>query len=750
MRELATFEVNGYRSRLNVGDGLGFCLFGSRNTLFTGEQRTSNWKGLGAQTGAGGTYTTTAADGNFAGLSFAPSTISNASRIGNTVTITTSAAHNLSVGNSVTIVGVTDPGFNGTFKILTTPTSTTFTYAQQSFDGSSSGGAAYVAGQGSIVSTIARAILFNGIGRLMLNGALTALNATTALQILLYKNGAYDTANPFLVGLSQPSAVVIRAHPVDTSTFMSGVYSMVIWKIRSATGGRSRKSLMSNVLAVTGTTIIADFSATDTANGQDRYGIGVTASGFGGIGPFYKLLEVTDAQLRRFATVNTTAGSPNIHSNVANYFTAADQGKYITIPNAGINVGGNPFLSGTAPYVNTAKILSVTDAQNAVLEVNATITQGGTGISYFNSYEFSWGDGDIIGQPLAPLDDFQPPAAPFAAAIEDSVAVIGAYGDVATGATAAAPGTVVVVSSRTLIESFPPDNLLFLPEPPVGVISRASDGFAFIGCPNNMLALFYTGGKPPMSLQSLWVNTGILSPNGMTLGEGGRLYAMTGQLGLCRIGEQGKPDNSFARKIAADMETWTVREDVVLGWDPSFQFVLVGYHQMLYAYNTQIDEWCTPLDCSSFLGTRNIASIASTRDGARISAVDATLGSPVVIFNFNGGTGTLMKIFLPQFVMPKSGKISKIEPFFRAAAAGGQINVKVYTDTNGGFPPATDTPIINTPLNIQATGLQVIRGFRPRIKNVKIWQLYLDLLGGSGEYGIDKVVVHGALRGEDF
>ena len=46
------------------------------------------------------------------------------------VTITTSSPHGLNIGQSVTIAGVTDASFNGTFVIADVPTVTTLTYAQ--------------------------------------------------------------------------------------------------------------------------------------------------------------------------------------------------------------------------------------------------------------------------------------------------------------------------------------------------------------------------------------------------------------------------------------------------------------------------------------------------------------------------------------------------------------------------------------------------------------------------------------------
>jgi len=61
-------------------------------------------------------------------------TISNVARTSNVSTITTSAAHGYAVGYSVTVAATTNTGFNGTFTITGTPTTTTFTYAQVAAD----------------------------------------------------------------------------------------------------------------------------------------------------------------------------------------------------------------------------------------------------------------------------------------------------------------------------------------------------------------------------------------------------------------------------------------------------------------------------------------------------------------------------------------------------------------------------------------------------------------------------------------
>jgi hypothetical protein len=56
------------------------------------------------------------------------------------VTITTSGSHGLNIGQSITIAGVSDASFNGTFTIQDVPSSTTLTYAQAGVTATSGSG----------------------------------------------------------------------------------------------------------------------------------------------------------------------------------------------------------------------------------------------------------------------------------------------------------------------------------------------------------------------------------------------------------------------------------------------------------------------------------------------------------------------------------------------------------------------------------------------------------------------------------
>ena len=69
-----------------------------------------------------------------------PVSISSVSRASNVVTVTTSTNHGFSAGAWVTLAGVGDASFNHTFRIVSVPSGTTFTFNQVAANSSSSGG----------------------------------------------------------------------------------------------------------------------------------------------------------------------------------------------------------------------------------------------------------------------------------------------------------------------------------------------------------------------------------------------------------------------------------------------------------------------------------------------------------------------------------------------------------------------------------------------------------------------------------
>jgi type IV pilus modification protein PilV len=67
-------------------------------------------------------------------------TITSLSRVGGTVTVTTSGNHGYSPGLRIAVTGTSNFLFEGSFEVLTVPTSTSLTYAQAGTDATASGG----------------------------------------------------------------------------------------------------------------------------------------------------------------------------------------------------------------------------------------------------------------------------------------------------------------------------------------------------------------------------------------------------------------------------------------------------------------------------------------------------------------------------------------------------------------------------------------------------------------------------------
>jgi hypothetical protein len=80
---------------------------------------------------------------------------SGATENGFLVTITTTAAHGLSAGQSVTVAGVGVAGYNGTFPVVSAPTTTQFTYIAGASGLAASGGGTAASATAAIQTTAA-------------------------------------------------------------------------------------------------------------------------------------------------------------------------------------------------------------------------------------------------------------------------------------------------------------------------------------------------------------------------------------------------------------------------------------------------------------------------------------------------------------------------------------------------------------------------------------------------------------------
>jgi len=121
------------------------------------------------------------------------------------VTITTTTAHNLQVGNIVQVANVYDTSFNGTFQIDSVPTATTFTYPQTAADASSGNGTVSNIIQGDVFTDTVLLPLVNSAYRKVQNRLLqTGSKTTTGIAELTLTVGQTDINDSGPIGSQLP------------------------------------------------------------------------------------------------------------------------------------------------------------------------------------------------------------------------------------------------------------------------------------------------------------------------------------------------------------------------------------------------------------------------------------------------------------------------------------------------------------------------------------------------------------------
>ncbi len=114
--------------------------------------------------------------------------VNNVARTASTATITTSAAHNFEVGDEVVVAGLTSSALNGTYTIVTVPTTTTFTYTTTTsgtISSTADSGTAEVEANGRAVTDFA------------------SQGSTTAYNVPGNENYNADNATDFIIASSE-------------------------------------------------------------------------------------------------------------------------------------------------------------------------------------------------------------------------------------------------------------------------------------------------------------------------------------------------------------------------------------------------------------------------------------------------------------------------------------------------------------------------------------------------------------------
>ncbi len=355
------------------------------------------------------------------------------------------------------------------------------------------------------------------------------------------------------------------------------------------------------------------------------------------------------------------------------------------------------------------------------------------------SFEIEWVDAQLIDQPLAPIEDFPPPAAVFGGALNDVTFVDGAYGDISSGVSAGAPGSTIAVSSPLHPESFPGDNLLFPPEPPVNVL-RGGDGYYYRLGKNSMCVITYTGGTPPLSLQIVWPNVGISVPHNACVGEDGRLYLWIGKPARV-VARSEEPDTSFGDEVVDDFEGWA-DDDVVLGWDARRQLMCYFNKTLnkVMPYNTTTGGWSSP----AFLAGKIIGSVVSAVTEKRDLYFSTNDSATLRLYKFDGGTGMVVEVYTAwQRAAVESDNIFRVLADWRSDNSANDVEMRVLINGDDTLANAAAIKTI-TP----RVGLQSLKTQRPRVVNAKSYAVYLkQTCTGGSDAGPEKIVVMGTQSG---
>jgi 6-phosphogluconolactonase (cycloisomerase 2 family) len=340
----------------------------------------------------------TAGAGSCSTATFAPKPpIVTAVRSSNVVTITTTVPHQLFVGKTVTIQGVANTSFNGTFTVASVPSSTTFTYNQNVADASSTGGA--VIGPG-IVSQL---VTFNGMASGETRTAL--ITGTTSGSTA---NGTIITNRADISNMS-----VVDALPGDTAQSVNvtiGSTGGTRITVPTATGPYGGSATLTATLVdsstnapLAGKTIGFNFNQNNSQYNAVTDGSGVASVnvplGFTTVGTHLSAFTVSFGGDSSFAASGTTADL--IVTKAQLTVTADNQARLYGDPNPPLTytitgfVNGDTIsvVSGTADCSTTATLASPV----GTYPISCTI-----GTLAAANYVFAFVDGTLTVNP-APL-----------------------------------------------------------------------------------------------------------------------------------------------------------------------------------------------------------------------------------------------------------------------------------------------------------------------------------------------------------
>jgi len=441
------------------------------------------------------------------------------------------------------------------------------------------------AGVGSIFAYFGRSLFWIGDGDLVFNGAKPTgtPGGTTTLRFRLYQSGGYN-GTTFTAGLAAPSAPVsVTAGAAGTK--LAGTYSVRLTAIRSTTGAESNASPQSAVITISGTKLRVKFPAA-VGNGQDKWGVYVTAANFGERGPHLSLpTTLTGESPAGFVTEATVAAS--------------------TLGGAGQRNLDFEWASGDLISGNLAPI----DHFPPPVGVFAFPIEGCIAVA-----------GAYAGQDAVTSDN---------------------VGNMIAVSKAGFPEAFPIDADHLITLPEPPT--LVLPRAANGFVYVAGKNSL------SAVRYTGTNSKAPLALAVLWPDTGFERTGNACLADG-VLYGYTAIKGFVRIDSEGNPDYSFGAPVHnefAGIPSSAVRcgydptsNHVVYGYTS-------GGVSRLLCYNKSYGVWSAPIKFEELVsvpaGSPAII-ISMYTNGGKLFIILDTGGADYTIYEFNSGTGSKWKL----------------------------------------------------------------------------------------------------------
>lgn len=308
---------------------------------------------------------------------------------------------------------------------------------------------------------------------------------------------------------------------------------------------------------------------------------------------------------------------------------------------------------------------------------------GGTGVHYLvkeisesdlstidgvpRSYEIEFNDSDLLPV-TAYLDDYPPPAGAFGARLENYVVVVGVYDN------------AIAISIRNFPESFNPEHLAFLPARPTDVLPDQQGNYLYISTESGVYALAVAPAAVdnPMTLQTVWSDTGVAYPHNWCTYEG-VIFAFTARQGLVTMDAMGKPSSQFAVPISRATRHWGPIETRVFAC-PDLKSIIVTNNGEAYAFNVQNLKWSPAAVISEYADGEVVSGVIQNRRLQITLLEDGEFN----LYEFDepeSGTVTVFIAKSPDVELNPAGRVNVLGLKARFyASETGTTNIHLYTD----------------------------------------------------------------------